>query len=89
MNHTTLGLVAVFVAAALVVGSLAATTTPAFAGGKDKSSVKVGSTKNKCVTAADNGQHAAFGPGSILDIPIHDPINLQAQFCNVGSTGAG
>ena len=83
MNHTTLGIVAVLVAAALVVGTFAA-TTPAFA-----SKVKVGDTKNKCVTAADNSQHAANGPGSALDLFANLPLNIQAQLCNVGSTGAG
>jgi uncharacterized membrane protein len=83
MNHTTLGIVAVLVAAALVVGSFAA-TTPAFA-----SKVKVGDTKNKCVTAADNSQHAANGPGSIADAFANLPLNLQIQLCNAGSTGAG
>jgi hypothetical protein len=40
MNHATLGLVAVFIAAALVIGTVSA-TTPAFA----KSKVKVGISK--------------------------------------------
>ena len=84
MNHTTLGIVAVLVAAALVVGTFAA-TTPAFA----KSKVKVGDTKNKCVSAADNGQHAANGPGSIADAFVNLPLNVQIQLCNAGSTGAG
>jgi hypothetical protein len=89
MNHTTLGIVAVLVAAALVVGTFAA-TTPAFAGGKGfGSKVKVGDTKNKCITAADNSQHAANGPGSIANAFVNLPINIQAQLCNVGSTGAG
>jgi hypothetical protein len=84
MNHTTLGIVAVLVAAALVVGTFAA-TTPAFA----KSKVKVGDTNNKCITAADNSQHVAFGAGSIANAAINLPINVQAQICNAGSTGAG
>jgi hypothetical protein len=90
MNHTTLGIVAVLVAAALVVGTFAA-TTPAFAGGKGfgGSKVKVGDTKNKCVTAADNSQHAANGPGSIANAFANLPLNVQVQLCNVGSTGAG
>ena len=83
MNHTTLGIVAVLVAAALVVGTFAA-TTPAFA-----SKVKVGDTKNKCVSAADNSQHAANGPGSIADAFVNLPLNVQIQLCNAGSTGAG
>ena len=84
MNHTTLGIVAVLVAAALIVGTFAA-TTPAFA----KSKVKVGDTKNKCVSAADNSQHAANGPGSIADAFVNLPLNVQIQLCNAGSTGAG
>jgi uncharacterized membrane protein len=84
MNHTTLGIVAVLVAAALVVGTFAA-TTPAFA----KSKVKVGDTKNKCVQASDNSQNVANGPGSALDLFANLPLNIQAQLCNVGSTGAG
>jgi hypothetical protein len=75
MNHTTLGIVAVLVAAALVVGTFAA-TTPAFA----KSKVKVGDT---------NSQHVAFGAGSIANAAVNLPLNIQAQLCNVGSTGAG
>ena len=84
MNNTTLALVAVIVAAALVIGTVTA-TTPAFA----KSKVKVGDTKNKCVTAADNSQHAANGPGSALDLFANLPLNVQLQLCNTGSTGAG
>jgi uncharacterized membrane protein len=84
MNHTTLALVAVIVAAALVIGTVTATTTPAFA-----SKVKVGNTKNKCIQAADNGQHAANGPGSALDLFANLPLNVQLQLCNTGSTGAG
>ena len=90
MNHTTLALVAVIVAAALVVGTVTA-TTPAFAGSKGfgGSKVKVGDTKNKCVEAADNGQHAANGPGSLADAFVNLPLNVQIQLCNAGSTGAG
>ncbi|HJT49449.1 MAG TPA: hypothetical protein VJ729_14785 [Nitrososphaeraceae archaeon] len=90
MNHTTLALIAAIVAAALVLGTVTA-TTPAFAGSKGfgGSKVKVGDTKNKCVEAADNSQHAANGPGSIADAFVNLPINVQAQLCNVGSTGAG
>ena len=90
MNHTTLALVAVIVAAALVIGTVTA-TTPAFAGSKGfgGSKVKVGDTKNKCVTAADNSQHAANGPGSALDLFANLPLNVQIQLCNSGSTGAG
>ena len=84
MNHTTLALVAVIVSAALVIGTVTATTTPAFA-----SKVKVGNTKNKCIQAADNGQHAANGPGSALDLFANLPLNVQLQLCNTGSTGAG
>ena len=88
MNHTTLGLVAVFVAAALVIGTVTA-TTPAYAGGKGKSGVKVGDTKNKCVTEADNSQHVAFGAGAIGNAAANIPVNVQTQLCNAGSTGAG
>jgi uncharacterized membrane protein len=82
MNHTTLALVAVIVAAALVIGTVAV-TTPAFA------KVKVGDTKNKCIEAADNGQHAANGPGSLADLFANLPLNVQIQLCNAGSTGTG
>jgi uncharacterized membrane protein len=86
MNHTTLGIVAVFVAAALVIGTFAATTsaTPAFA-----SKVKVGSTKNKCVAVNDQSQHVAQGPLGIANLHANIPIGLQLQVCNAGSTGAG
>jgi hypothetical protein len=86
MNNTTLGLAAVFIAAALV-GTFAVATTPAFA-----SKVRVGDTKNLCVTRADNGQHAAFGAGSTLDTATNTPTNTQNPLlpqCNVGSTGSG
>ncbi len=83
MNHTTLGIVAVFVAAALVIGTFAA-TTPAFA-----SKVKVGSTKNKCVAVNDQSQHVAQGPLGIANLHANIPIGLQLQVCNAGSTGAG
>ena len=93
MNHTTLGIVAVFVAAALVIGTFAATTsaTPAFAGGKgkDKSYVKVGSTKNKCVAVNDQSQHVASGPLNIANLFANIPVGVQLQVCNAGSTGAG
>jgi hypothetical protein len=82
MNHTTLGIVAVLVAAALVVGTFAA-ITPAFA------KVKVGNTRNKCIQASDNSQHVANGPGSLLDLFANLPLNIQAQLCNAGSTGTG
>jgi len=36
MNHTTLALVAVLAAAALVIGTFATVASPAFAGGHDK-----------------------------------------------------
>jgi hypothetical protein len=88
MNHTTLGIVAVLVAAALVIGTVTA-TTPAYAGGKGKSGVKVGDTKNKCIQAADNGQHAAAGAGAIANAFANIPVNVQTQLCNAGSTGAG
>ena len=96
MNHTTLGIVAVIVAAALIAGTITA-TTPAFAWGKhkykhkhtDSYKVKVGDTKNKCVEAADNSQHVAFGAGSIADAAVNLPTNVQVQLCNTGSTGAG
>ena len=89
MNHTTLGIVAVLVAAALVVGTFAA-TTPAFAKSKGSGTkVKVGDTKNKCIEHADNSQHVAFGAGSIANAAVNVPLNVQAQICNVGSTGAG
>ena len=86
MNHTTLGIVAVFVAAALVIGTFAATTsaTPAFA-----SKVKVGSTKNKCVAVNDQSQHIASGPLNIANLFANIPIGIQAQICNAGSTGTG
>jgi hypothetical protein len=99
MNHTTLGLAAVFIAAALVIGTFAVATTPAFAGGRGKNSLKVGDpgrnslkvgdTRNICIEAADNAQHAAFGSGSTADLATNAPINTQSQTCNVGSTGAG
>jgi hypothetical protein len=89
MNHTTLGIVAVLVAAALVVGSFAA-TIPAFAKSKGSGTkVKVGDTKNKCIERADNSQHVAFGAGSVGDAAVNIPINVQAQGCNAGSTGSG
>jgi hypothetical protein len=86
MNHTTLGIVAVFVAAALVIGTFAATTsaTPAFA-----SKVKVGSTKNKCKERSDQSQHIAFGAGAIGNLAANAPIGVQLQACNAGSTGTG
>ena len=90
MNHTTLGIAAVIVAAALVIGTVTA-STPAFAGGRGHggSGVKVGDTKNKCIEAADNSQHAANGPGSIANLFANLPLNVQIQLCNAGSTGAG
>ncbi|HJT46558.1 MAG TPA: hypothetical protein VJ729_00130 [Nitrososphaeraceae archaeon] len=96
MNHTTLALaIVVAITAAMIAGTITATTTPAFAWGKykhkhkDNYNVKVGSTKNKCVEAADNSQHVAFGAGSIADAAVNLPVNVQAQICNAGSTGAG
>jgi hypothetical protein len=90
MNHTTLGIIAVLAAAALVIGTVAA-TTPAFASGKGRGNygTKVGDTRNKCIEAADNGQHAANGPGSIADAFANLPLNVQIQLCNAGSTGTG
>lgn len=98
MNHTTLALaIVVAITAAMIAGTITATTTPAFAWGKykhkdkhkDNYNVKVGSTKNKCTEAADNSQHVAFGAGSIADAAVNLPVNVQAQICNAGSTGAG
>jgi hypothetical protein len=84
MNHATLGLAAVFIAAALVIGTVSA-TTPAFA----KSKVKVGDTKNKCVVAAHNGQDIRTSDINIANAFANAAVNVQTQLCNVGSTGAG
>jgi hypothetical protein len=92
MNHTTkaatLGIATTIVALAVLM--VAAT---AFATGHNAlafgSKVKVGNTKSKCIQAADNSQHAAFGAGSTGDLATNTPLNTQTQTCNAGSTGAG
>ena len=91
MNHTktaTLGIATTIVAlAVLMVAATALATghsTLAFG-----SKVKVGNTKSKCIQAADNSQHAAFGAGSTLDNATNTPTNTQSQTCNAGSTGTG
>jgi hypothetical protein len=43
----------------------------------------------KCIEAADNSQHAAFGAGSTTDTATNTPTNNQTQTCNSGSTGDG
>jgi hypothetical protein len=61
MNHTTLGLVAIFVAATLVIGTLAAVAPAAFAGGHYKESIGDGNT----LTAQKNqGKAIASGFGT-------------------------
>jgi hypothetical protein len=47
MNHTTLALVAVLAAAALVIGTLATIASPAFAGGGSDSSKTITKQVNK------------------------------------------
>jgi hypothetical protein len=92
MNHTktaTLGIATTIVALAVLM--VAAT---AFATGQHNalafgSKVKIGNTKSKCIQAADNSQHAAFGAGSIADLATNTPLNTQTQTCNAGSTGTG
>jgi CBS domain containing-hemolysin-like protein len=94
MNHTNSTLVIVAIAASMVV---AATTLAlgsisehlAYAKSKHSPKVKVGNTKNKCVTNADNSQHIAFGAGAIGNTASNIATNIQTQTCNVGSTGAG
>jgi hypothetical protein len=51
--------------------------------------LKVSGTSNSCKENADNSQHVAFGAGSVGDAAVNVPINVQAQDCNVGSTGTG
>jgi hypothetical protein len=96
MNHTkttTLG-----IATAIVVGLavIMVAATPLVTGHNAFASkvyfnhkVKVGDTETKCIQAADNSQHAAFGAGSTADLATNTPLNTQTQTCNSGSTGAG
>jgi hypothetical protein len=94
MNHTT----STLVIAAIAAGMVAAATTLAlgsssehlaYAKTKHSPKVKVGDTKNKCITHADNSQHIAFSPGAIGNAASNVATNIQTQTCNVGSTGAG
>lgn len=96
MNHTksTLIIAAIAVSMVLAATTLALSSTSehlAYAKSKHsaKVKVKVGNTKNKCVTNADNSQHIAFGAGAIGNTASNIATNIQTQTCNVGSTGAG
>ena len=94
MNHTKtamLGIATTIVALAvlMVAATAFATGHSAFAAKLEGNKVKVGNTKTKCIQAADNSQHAAFGAGSTLDNATNTPTNTQSQTCNSGSTGTG
>jgi hypothetical protein len=65
MNHTTLVLVAIFVAATLVIGTLAAVAPAAFAGGHYKRHYKESIDDGNTLTAQKNqGKAIASGFGT-------------------------
>ena len=85
MNHTTLGIVAAIVAAALIVGTVAAETPAAYA----KIKIKQGNVKVKCTNRQFNGQVIAFGAGAIGNTATNTVAgNVQTQNCNAGSTAS-
>jgi hypothetical protein len=81
MNHTTLALVAVLVAAALVIGAVA---TPAFAGGHEKrdkydkkgdssKTIYKQSNKQKQVIIGDNSEGEQFASNCIVVVATSNP----------------